>query len=79
MWPCSHPQGPSPESTRFIGEHLIGSSCNRQKANESFHDLSCCNTKNINELVSGAILHNWQFAQIMIDDYIHYCVYKMPI
>ena len=36
MWPCSHPQGLSPESARFIGEHLIGSSCNRQKANESF-------------------------------------------
>ena len=29
-------------------EHLIGSSCNRQKANEIFHNLSSCNTRSIN-------------------------------
>ena len=54
MWPCSHPQGLSPESTRFIAEHLIGSSCNSQKANEIFYNLSSCNTRNINDLVSGS-------------------------
>ena len=32
-------------------EHVIGSPCNR-------HNLSSCNTRSINEFVSGAILHN---------------------
>ena len=53
-------------------EHLIGSSCNRQKAKEIFHNLSSCNTRSINELVSGAILHKLQLVQPMIYDYIHY-------
>ena len=30
-----------------------------------FHKLSSCNTRNVNELVSGAILHNWQLVQLM--------------
>ena len=59
---------------RLSTEYLIGSSCNRQKANEIFRNLSSCNTRSINELVSGAILH--KLWQPMIDDYIHYyCVY----
>ena len=45
MWPYSRPQGLSPESTTFSAEHLIESSCNRQKANEIFHNLSSCNTR----------------------------------
>ena len=48
MWRCSRPQWLSLESTRFCAEHLIGSSCNRQKANEIFHNLSSCNTRSIN-------------------------------
>ena len=57
---------------------FTGSSCNRQKANEIFHDLSSCNTRSINELVSGAILH--KLWQPMIDDYIHYyCVYTAKL
>ena len=32
------------ESTRFSAEHLIGSSCTRQNANEIFHNLLSCNT-----------------------------------
>ena len=28
----------------------------------------------LHELVSGAILHKRQLVQLMIDDYIHYCV-----
>ena len=80
MWPCSHQgQGLLPESTRFkSAEHLIGSSYNGQKANEIFHNLSSCKTRSINELVSRAILHKWQLMQLMIDDYIQYCVFKMP-
>ena len=78
MWQCSRPQWLSPESTRFSAEHLIGSSCNRQKTNEIFHNLSSCNTRSINELVSGAILH--KSRQPMIDDYIHYyCVYTAKL
>ena len=72
MWRCSRPEGLSPESTRFSAEHLIGSSCNRKKANEIFHNLSSCDTRSINELVSGAILHKLQLVQPMIYDYIHY-------
>ena len=74
MWRCSCPQWLSPESTRFSAEHLIGSSCNRQKANEIVHNLSSCNIRSINELVSGAILHKSQLVQPMICDYIpvHY-------
>ena len=59
-------------------EHLIASSWNRQKANEIFHNFSSCNTRIINELVLGETLHKWQHVQLMIDDYKHYCVYKMP-
>ena len=72
MWRCSRPQWLSPESTRFSAEHLIGSSCNRKKANEIFHNLSSCDTRSINELVSGAILHKLQLVQPMIYDYIRY-------
>ena len=55
---------------------FAGSSCNRQKA--IFHDLSSCNTRSINELVSGAILH--KLWQPMIVDYIHYyCVYTAKL
>ena len=57
---------------RFSAEHLIGSSCNRKKANEIFHNLSSCDTRSINEIVSGAILHKLQLVQPMIYDYIHY-------
>ena len=58
-------------------EHLTGNSGNRQsqKANEILHNLSSCNTRSINEVVSRAILHKWQLVQLMIDDYKHYCVY----
>ena len=77
---CSRPQGLSPESTRFSAEHLIGSSCNSQKANEIFHNLSSCNTRSVNELVSGAILYKLQLVQPMIDDYIHYyCAYTAKL
>ena len=80
MWRCSRPQWLSPESTTFSAEHLIGSSYNRQKANEIFHNLSSCNTRSINELISGAILHKLQLVQPMIDDYIHYyCVYTAKL
>ena len=64
MWPCSRPKGLSPESTRFSAEYLIGSFCNRQRANEIFHNLSSCNTRRINKLVPGAIWHKWQLVQI---------------
>ena len=60
MWRRSRPQGLSP---RLSAGHLIGSSCNRQKANEIFHNLSSCNTMSINELVSGAISHKWKLVQ----------------
>ena len=57
---------------------ITGSSCNRQKANEIFQNLSSCNTRSINELVLGAILH--KLWQPMIDDYIHYyCVYTAKL
>ena len=57
---------------------ITGRSCNRQKANANFHNLSSCNTRSINELVSGATLH--KLWQPMIDDYIHYyCVYTAKL
>ena len=43
----------------------------RHKANEILHNLSSCNTRSINEVVSRAILHKWQLVQLMIDDYKH--------
>ena len=54
-------------------ENLTGSS-----ANEIFRNLSSCNTRVINELVLGETFHKWQLVQLTIDDYRHYCVYKMP-
>ena len=63
----------------LIAEHLIGSSYNSQKANEIFQNLFSCNTRSINELVSGAILHKRQLVQLMIDGYIHYCVYTAKL
>ena len=51
------PLGLSPESTRLSTEHLTGSACNRQKANEIFDNLSSGNTK---------------LWQPMIDDYRNY-------
>ena len=65
------PQWLSPESTRFSAEHLIGSSCNRQKANEIFHNLSSCNNRSFNKLVSGAILHKLHLVQPMIDRWLY--------
>ena len=81
MWPRSLPQGLAPESTRLSAEHLIGSSYNRQKTNEIFHNLSSCNTRSINELVSGAILLKRQLGQlhVMINDYVHHCLYTAKL
>ena len=67
----SRPQGLSPEEQGLVG---------KTEANKIFHNLSSCNTRSINELVSGAILHKLQLVQPMIDDYIHYyCVYTAKL
>ena len=49
-------------------ERLVGSTCNRQNTNEILHHLSSGNARSINELISKAISHKWQF-RLMIDDY----------
>ena len=48
----------------------IRSSCNRQRTNEYFHNLSPYNTKSINELsLEANLTYMATNVQVMIDDY----------
>ena len=77
----SRPQGLSPEEQGLVLSISSGApATGKTEANKIFHNLSSCNTRSINELVSGAILHKLQLVQPMIDDYIHYyCVYTAKL
>ena len=71
----SRPQGLSPEEQGLVLSISSGApATGKTEAHKIFHNLSSCNTRSINELVSGAILH--KLWQRMTDDFIHYyCVY----
>ena len=76
----SRPQGLSPESTLGLVLSISqeAPAAGKRQMKLIFHNLSSCNTRSINELVSGAILH--KLWQPMIDDYIHYyCVYTAKL
>ena len=75
----SRPQELSPEEQGLVLSISSGApATGKNEANKIFHNLSSCNTRSINELVSGAILH--KLWQPMIDDYIHYyCVYTAKL
>ena len=75
----SRPQGLSPEEQGLVLSISSGApATGKTEAHKIFHNLSSCNTRSINELVSGAILH--KLWQPMIDDYIHYyCAYTAKL
>ena len=70
----SRPQGLSPESTLGLVLSISqeAPAAGKRQMKLIFHNLSSCNTRSINELVSGAILHKLQLVQPMIYDYIRY-------